>query len=115
MSSPMENRRFGRLLLPLSMEYNIRLPDSGEYHSGQGVTRDISLSGAYILCEPPTPLMPGQILDLTIAAPLPYLDIDEVSHLKAQGEVLRLDPPVLAGQHYGVAISFLDGLSFASP
>ncbi len=114
MASPMERRRFGRFFVPLSMEYSVRMPDTGECHSGQCFTRDISLSGAYIFCESPTPLMPGHILDLTFAAPLHYLDVDDISYLKARGEVLRLDPPALADQHYGVAINFMDGLSFSS-
>jgi len=114
MASPMERRRFGRFFVPLSTEYTIHSPDSRECHSGQCVTRDISLSGAYIFCESPTALTPGSILDLTIAAPLHYLDVDDISYLKAKGEVLRLDPPALADQHYGVAINFLDGLSFSS-
>lgn len=113
MASPMERRRFGRFFVPLTMEYNLRDPDSGECHGGQCVTRDISLTGAYCLCESPTPLMPGHILDLTIAAPLLYLDAHDISQLKATGQVLRLDPPQMADQPYGVAIGFLDGLNFS--
>jgi len=115
MASPMERRRFARFPLPLSVDYNFRMPESGECHRGQCVTKDISLGGAYFLCEPPTPFSEGHILDLTIAAPLHYLEAHDISHLKATGEVLRLDPPAMAGQQWGVAISFRDGLSFSIP
>jgi len=112
MASPMERRRFGRFLVPLTTEYNLRDPEGGQSFSGQCVTRDISLTGAYLFCEPQVPLMPGHVLDLTIFSPLHFLDNHDISHLKATGQVLRLDPPEMPNQQCGVAISFLDGLSF---
>jgi hypothetical protein len=110
----MERRRYGRLLVPLQVEYQVHRPENGEVQRGQGVTRDISLGGAYLCCDSPCLLGPGQILDLTIATSIPSLDIPETSHLKAKGEVLRLDPPGPANPYWGVAVSFLDYLTFAS-
>ncbi len=110
----MERRRYGRLLVPLQVDYQVRSAETGELQVGQGVTRDIGLGGAYFCCDSPGPLGQGQILDLTIAAPLPHLDLPDTTHLKARGEVLRLDPPGPANPYWGVAISFLDYLSFSS-
>jgi hypothetical protein len=110
----MENRRFPRLFVPLGVEYHTQLPESGELHQGQGVLRDISLSGSYFHVEPTAPLKLGQTLSLTIAASLPHLDLHDTSHLKATGEVVRLDPPGEACPHYGVAIAFLEGPTFSS-
>lgn len=115
MISPLENRRFGRLVVPLEVEYHTHLLDTGELHQGKGVLRDISLSGSYLHVTDPAPFQPGQILSLTIHAPLPDLDVRNISRLKARGEVVRLDPPEGEGALYGVAINFVDGLTFSPP
>jgi hypothetical protein len=111
----MERRRYSRLLVPLPVEYQAPQPETGEVRRGQGVTKDISLGGVYFFCDNPGLLGPGQVLDVTIAAPLPYLDLPDTSHLKARGEVLRLDPPGPASPYWGVAISFLNKLTFSAP
>jgi c-di-GMP-binding flagellar brake protein YcgR len=110
----MERRRYGRLVVPLSVQYRAHHPETGEVHQGQCVTRDISLGGVYLFCESPFPIRAGQILDLTIAAPLPYLDLHDTSHLRAQGEVLRLDPPGPDSPHWGAAVAFQNNLTFSS-
>lgn len=112
--SPMERRRFSRLVISLAVEYHFLQPETGEVHHGQGVLRDISLSGSYFHPDKPLPLIPGLVLSLTIAAPLPYLDMDYTSHLKAQGAVVRVDPPGGADPRPGVAINFLESLTFSS-
>ena len=75
-------------------------------------TENISLGGLYFECPPPADLKKGQILELSIAASLPSLDLHGTSHLAATGEVVRLDPPV-GGRACGVAIRFLEELSFS--
>ncbi|MBM4294565.1 MAG: PilZ domain-containing protein [Deltaproteobacteria bacterium] len=110
----MERRRFNRLAIPLAVEYQFLQPETGEVHRGQGVLRDISLSGSYFHLDATAPLAPGQVLSLTIAAPLPYLDTDHTSRLKARGEVVRVDPPGGASLRAGIAINFLEGLTFSS-
>jgi hypothetical protein len=59
-------------------------------------------------------LQPGQILSLTIAAPLPYLDREDadISHLQVTGEVVRFDPPGPDRPKAGVALNFLGCLTF---
>ncbi len=113
MSSALERRRFSRFTIPLEVRYQTQCPVSGELHQGQGILRDISLSGSFFHVDQPVNFQPGQILSLTIAAPLPFLDNQHISHFTAQGEVVRLEPPSPANPNYGVAINFLHDLSFA--
>jgi len=115
MASPLERRRFNRVIISLPVYYQTWHPESGELHQGQGVIRDISLSGSFFHLDHEVPIQPGQLLSLTIAAPLPFLDIDHISHFTAQGEVVRLEPPGPADPRYGIAVNFLQNLSFASP
>ncbi len=113
MPSPLERRRFSRFTIPLEVRYQTQCPVSGELHQGQGILRDISLSGSFFHVDQPVNFRPGQILSLTIAAPLPFLDNQHISHFTAQGEVVRLEPPSPTNPNFGVAINFLHDLSFA--
>jgi hypothetical protein len=112
--SVMENRRYNRLVVPLSVEFHTHLPETGYACSGTGILRDISLSGSFFHTESPCDFKPGQIVSLTIAAPLPFLDYQEITHLKAKGQVVRLEPPAASAPYYGIAVQFLEGLSFAT-
>jgi hypothetical protein len=114
MLSPLERRRFSRIIIPLAVQYRTQCPVSGELCQGQGVLRDISLSGSFFHLDHETTFQPGQILSLTITAPLPFLNGQQVSHLQAEGEVVRLEPPGPANPNLGVAVHFLQNLSFAS-
>jgi hypothetical protein len=113
MSSSLERRRFSRFIIPLELRYQTQCPMSGELHRGQGVLRDISLTGSFFHVEHPVDLQPGQILALTIAAPLPFLDNNHISQFTAAGEVIRLEPAGPANPNFGVALNFLQALSFA--
>jgi len=106
-----ERRRHNRLVLTLPLRYHDAAA-MGEEPRGLGVLKNISLGGLYFECPPPADLKKGQILELSIAASLPSLDLHGTSHLAARGEVVRLDPPV-AGRACGVAVRFLDELSFS--
>ena len=64
MFSPLERRRFSRLIIPLPVCYHTFHPESGELHQGCGVIRDISLSGGYFHLEHPV-VFPAR------SAPLP--------------------------------------------
>ena len=114
MNSLAEKRRYNRLAIPLSVEYRTSLPETGEFRQGSGVLRDISLSGSFFHVEAPASFKPGQIVSLTIAAPLPFPDYHETSHLQAKGEVVRLESPTPTNPYYGVALHFMEGPSFAS-
>ena len=113
MSSSLERRRFSRFIIPLEVRYQAQCPVSGELHQGRGVLRDISLTGSFFHVDHPIDFQTGQILALTIAAPLPFLDSHHISHFTAAGEVVRLEPPGPTNPNYGVALNFIQALSFA--
>lgn len=115
MSSSLERRRFSRFIIPLEVRYQTQCPVSGELRQGQGVLRDISLTGSFFHVDHPVSFQPGQILSLTIAAPLPFQDNHHISQFTAAGEVIRLEPPGPANSNFGVAINFNQALSFALP
>jgi len=114
MDSPLERRRFSRIVVSLPLEFRTRLPDTDAPFQGQGVVRDISLGGAYFHLNTDTYFTPGQILSLTIFAPLPYLEDTNISHLQATAEVVRFDPPEPDRSRGGVALSFLEGPTFCA-
>jgi c-di-GMP-binding flagellar brake protein YcgR len=86
-----ERRRYNRLVLALPVRYQVVSGDTAGKPQGQGLLKNISLGGIYFECPPPVNIKPGEILQFTIAASLPALDIFGTSQLKARGEVLRLD------------------------
>lgn len=110
-----ERRRFGRILVSLNVQYYASFPGSEELFQGYGTLKDFSLSGLYFFADPPITLRPGQILTLTISASLPNLDLLGTSHIRARGEVVRLEKS--APNHYslGIAIKFLEGPTFFNP
>ena len=114
MTSPLERRRFSRITVSLPVAFETRLPDTDAPFQGQGVLRDISLGGTYFHVDPGTSFQPGQILSLTVSAPLLYLEDIDISHLQATGEVIRFDPPAPNRPQGGVALNFLGGLTFRS-
>ena len=114
MNSPLERRRFSRIMVSLPVEFHTRLPDTDAPFLGQGVLRDISLGGTYFHVDPGTSFQQGQILSLTISAPLPYLEDSGISHLQATGEVVRFDPPTPNRFQGGVALNFLEGPTFCA-
>jgi hypothetical protein len=114
MISPLERRRFSRIMVALPVAFHSCWPGTGTPFRGQGVIRDISLGGTYFHVDPETCFQPGQILSLTVAAPLHYLEETDLSHLQATGEVVRFDPPVPDRSQAGVALNFLGGLTFCA-
>jgi len=114
MSSPLERRRFNRLAISLPVQYETWHPESGELHQGQGTLRDISLTGSFLHLDHEVPLQPGQPFSITIASPLRFLNIEHISHFKAHGEVVRLEPPSPTDPRLGIAVNFFQNLSFAS-
>jgi PilZ domain len=115
MVSPLERRQFSRIMVSLPVAFHTRLPETDAPFQGEGVLRDISLGGTYFHVDPGTSFHPGQILFLTVAAPLLYLEDTDLSHLQATGEVMRFDPPTPNRPQAGVALNFLGSLSFLPP
>lgn len=102
-------------MVALDVQFCTDKPESGELHQGHGILKDFSLSGVYFFSEPPIPLVPGQILNLTISTSLPHLDLFDTSHIRAKGEVVRLEPPGPSQYQQGVAINFLESPTFYNP
>jgi hypothetical protein len=115
MTSPLERRRFSRIMVSLPVEYRTRLHDTDAPFQGRGVLRDISLGGTYFHVDSDTSFQTGQILSLTVSAHLPYLEETDISYLQATGEVIRFDPPAPNRPQAGVALNFLGGLTFCAP
>jgi len=101
-------------MVTLPVQYSARLPDTDAPFQGQGVLRDISLGGTFFHVDPGVSFQPGQILSLTIFAPLPYLEESDISHLQATGEVVRFEPPGPDRSQAGVALNFLEGPTFCA-
>ncbi|MDO9531279.1 MAG: PilZ domain-containing protein [Deltaproteobacteria bacterium] len=114
MTSPLERRRFNRITVTLPVAYHTRHPDTDAPFQGEGVLRDISLGGTYFHVDSDASFQPGQILSLTVSAPLLYLEDTDLSHLQATGKVIRFDPPTPNRPQAGVALNFLGGLTFCN-
>jgi len=114
MISLLERRRFNRIFVSLPVEFYARLSDAEAPCQGQGCLRDISLSGIYFHIDSDMSFQQGQILSLSIFAPLQYLEGSDISHLQATGEVIRFDPPEPDQPKGGVALNFLEGPTFLS-
>jgi c-di-GMP-binding flagellar brake protein YcgR len=110
-----ERRRFIRVMVSLEVEYCADFPETGELLHGQGTLKDFSLSGVYFFSDPPIPLLPGQTLTLIISTSLPNLDLFDTSHIKARGEVVRLEPTEPSRRQFGIAINFLESPTFFNP
>ena len=108
-----ERRRFNRLVVSLPVKFSVVGQENEP--NNLGILKNIGLGGLYIECPPPLELEKGQILNISIAATLPSLDIQSVSHLAVKGEVVRLDPPLRPGRSWGIAIRFLEEIKFAAP
>jgi hypothetical protein len=109
---PSERRQFNRITVSLPVAFHTRRPDTDAPFQGRGVLRDISLTGTYFHVDPATAFQPGQILSLTVSAPLPYLEDPDTTFLQATGEVVRFDPPTRNRPQAGVALNFLGSLTF---
>ncbi len=110
-----ERRRFSRVMVSLDVQYCTDLPETGEQLQGYGTLKDFSLSGLFFFSDPPIPLLPGQILTLNISTSLPNLDLFDTSHIKARGEVVRLEPSEPSPYQLGIAINFLESPTFFNP
>ncbi len=110
-----ERRRFGRIRVSLDVQYCANHPGTGELLQGYGRLKDFSLSGLFFFSDPPVALVPGQILTLTITASLPDLDLFGTSHIRARGEVVRLETVEPNRYPLGIAINFLEGPTFFNP
>lgn len=110
-----ERRRYQRLRVSLPVTFRLQGADGQGPVQGQGVLRDLSLSGAYFFTEEPFSALPDLVLELSILCYVPGLDRTHTQHLYARGRVVRLEDHQASGFASGVAVTFLGGLSFSPP
>jgi hypothetical protein len=100
----MERRKFARMYINLPMEYQIHLPDSGEFSAGKGVLKNVSQGGMYFKCPSRLALKAGDLADFTIdTTPL----MRYTSRLRASGKVVRTEKDSF---DFGIAVQFLSNL-----
>lgn len=110
-----ERRRFQRLRVSLPLTFRLPSADGQGPVQGRGVLRDVSLSGAYFLTEAPVSFSPDLMVELSILCHVPSLDRTHTQHLYARGRVVRLEDHQASGGALGVAVTFLESLSFSPP
>jgi len=115
MVSSMDRRRFCRIIILWPVRYQIQSPEDGAWHQGQGVIKNISLSGCFFHPDQSVAFQPGQFLYLSFTKALPFLDSDLDPPFTVTGKVVRLESPGIADPNNGVAVSFKENLSFALP
>jgi c-di-GMP-binding flagellar brake protein YcgR len=101
-----ERRQFQRIMVMLPVEFIASHPDTGRQIKGEGILRDFSLCGAFILVSKRPPLKIGHQLALSIALPLSPINEFDPSHIQAYGKVVRLEEPAEDQDCFGLAISF---------
>jgi hypothetical protein len=106
----LENRRHPRLYLTLPIRFVVEQPETKEAQAGQGVSKNISHGGILFRVEPPLPMQPGHVRDFSFFLVPDQQQQCELSHLEAQGLVLRIEPPDPNSSAYGVAVQFLSAL-----
>jgi len=106
----MERRRYHRLYFSLPMECQVDLQDGQESWSSPGILRNLSLGGAYFVCDSLPQLRRGDVGEFT----LQFASRGD-GLLQARGQVKRVDHHVLGFTAYGVAVEFLSTLVTPSP
>jgi hypothetical protein len=106
----MENRRHPRLHINLPIRFIVEQPDKKDSLAGQGMLKNISHGGILFQVEPPLPVEPGQVRKFSF-----YLNPEnkkqcDLTHFRAHGLVLRIEPPDPNSSAYGVVVQFLSAL-----
>lgn len=107
-----ERRRFQRLRVSLPVTFRVQTHHLAAPLQGRGVLRDVSLSGAFFYTDAPVSLAPDLVLELSILCHVPGVDRAATERLSARGKVIRLENFPEGRPALGVAVSFLESLSF---
>lgn len=107
----MDNRRHPRLHLQLPIRFIVEQPETRDSQAGQGMLKNISHGGILFQVEPPLPVKPGQVREFYFYLMPEHTERCDLTHLEAQGLVLRIEPPDPNSSAYGVAVQFLSALT----
>jgi hypothetical protein len=107
----MDKRRHPRLNISLPIRFVVEQPETRDSQSGQGMLKNISYGGILFQVEPPLPVQPGHVREFSFFLTPENAKESDLTHLQAQGLVLRIDPPDPNSSAYGVAIQFLSALT----
>ena len=107
----MDNRRHPRLHLQLPIRFIVEQPETRDSQAGQGMLKNISYGGILFQAEPPLPVKPGQIREFYFYPMGEQAQKCDLTHLEAQGLVLRIEPPDPNSSAYGVAVQFISALT----
>ena len=107
----MDKRRHPRLHLQLPIRFIVSQPETRDCQIGEGMLKDISYGGILFQVEPPLPVEPGHIREFSFFLTPENDQHRDPAHFKAQGLVLRIDPPDPDSSAYGVAVQFLSALT----
>lgn len=108
-----DRRRANRLRAPLPVAYVVFVPDTPQPLQGQGILKDISLTGLFFHVPPDFWFGLGQTVDITVASTPADLENPQAALIKALGKVVRLIPPDRNNPNVGVAVHFLQTLTLA--
>jgi hypothetical protein len=107
----MDKRRHPRLHLQVPIRFIVEQPETRDSQAGEGILKDISDGGILFKVEPPLPVQPGNIREFSFFLIPENTQQCDLDHFKAQGLVLRIDPPDPNSSAYGVAVQFLSALT----
>jgi hypothetical protein len=107
----MDKRRHPRLHLQLPIRFIVEQPATRESNVGQGLLKDISYGGILFQVKPPLPVKTGNIREFSFFLTPENSQESDLTHLQAQGLVLRIEPPDPNSSAYGVAVQFLSVLT----
>ena len=107
----MDNRRHPRLHLQLPIRFIVEQPETRDSQAGEGMLRNISYGGILFQVEPPLPVQPGNVREFSFFLTPEKNQESDLTHLQAQGLVLRIEPPDPNSSAYGVAVQFLSALT----
>jgi hypothetical protein len=113
MNISFEKRRHHRLSAALQLLYGQDHQNDGA-KMNKGLTENISISGLYFICMEcqELDLACNQVISLTIKVPSQHAEIYWSNLLKAEAQILRVDPLPGRPQARGVALKFIEDLRF---
>jgi hypothetical protein len=105
-----DQRRHPRLHLSLPIRFIVEHLETQESKTGEGVLKNISLGGVLFQVESPLPVQLGHVRDFSFFLVPGNKNYCELTHFRAQGLVLRIEPPERNSPSFGVAVQFLEAL-----